>query len=223
MNFDRIILNIMLNIGQKSQVASIDVDSQYCFTHECKDELPVPDALSIVPELNLQATFTKFRIGTKDAHSPHAKWVSTKEHPPLSPLKAKNMDVYWPVHCVPGTKGFKLIHGLPHPSEYDFFVWKGVEPDMHPYGGCYHDLDEKLSTGIIEFLKLNKVKTVIIGGLATDYCVKATVLQLLAAQFNCVVNLGACRGLEEKTIQEAISEMKINGAKFINSAKELNI
>ena len=37
---------------------------------------------------------------------------------------------YWPLHCVPSTKGFELISGLPHPKDYDYFIWKGIEPDM---------------------------------------------------------------------------------------------
>jgi nicotinamidase/pyrazinamidase len=34
---------------------------------------------------------------------------------------------------------------------------------MHPYGSCYHDLAEKLSTGAIEYLRCQEVKIVIVG------------------------------------------------------------
>lgn len=211
----------MRTIGFKATVASIDVDTQYGFTNFCPAELPVPNGEQVVAELNQQATFARYRVGTKDAHPANAEWVGTEHAPDFTQIIGKNMDMRWPVHCVPGTKGFELIEGLPHVSEYDFFVYKGVEPDMHPYGGCYHDFAEKVSTGLIEFLLCKGVETVIVGGLATDYCVKQTVLQLLAAGFETIVNLGACRGLASDTTEQAILQMQQQGAIIIQSSLEL--
>lgn len=131
------------------------------------------------------------------------------------------MDVRWNLHCVPGTKGFELLDGLPAETEYDFPVYKGVEPDMHPYGACYHDLKDRISTGVIEVLKARGVEIVLVGGLATDYCVKTTALQLKRAGFNVVVNLGACRGIAPDTTEAAIAAMKDAGVAMINSAAEL--
>lgn len=208
-------------IDPKRFVASFDVDCQNTFTPVCPNELPVSDGTSIVSEINRQAQFAAYRVGSKDAHSAKAIWVVDEEHPQLSPVKGDNVDVRWVRHAEPGTRGFELIDGLPHVTDYDYFVWKGVELDMHPYGACYHDFAEKMSTGVIEFLKDKHVKTIIVGGLATDYCVKTTVLQLLKAKFNVIVNLGACRGLTEETTQDAIALMKKMGAQFINSVDEL--
>lgn len=213
--------NLMLTIPPKNLVASFDVHAQYTFTPECPDELPVEGGTEIVDELNAQARFASLRIGSKEAHHPKAIWVATSEHPQLSPMEGENVDVRWKVHSVPGTKGFELIAGLPAVTEYDYFVWQGIELDMHPYGACYHDFAEKLSTGAIEFLTCRNIITVLVGGLATDYCVKTTVLQLLRADFNVVVNLGACRGINPKTIEDAIDEMRLLGALFVNSASEL--
>lgn len=211
----------MRTIGLKATVASIDVDTQYGFTNYCPTELPVPDGEQVVTELNQQACFALYRIGTKDAHPVNAEWVGNEHAPNFTHIIGNNMDMRWPVHCVPGTKGFELIKGLPHVSEYDFFVYKGVEPDMHPYGGCYHDFAEKVSTGLIEFLRCKGVKTIIVGGLATDYCVKQTVLQLLKAGFETIVNLGACRGLAPDTTEQAILQMQRQGAIIIQSSLEL--
>lgn len=206
----------------KEQIASLDVDAQKGFTPLCPKELPIPQGDKIAEELNQQAQFASLRIGSKDAHSRNAVWNANLDHPAQSPLSGyRNVDVRWPPHCIPGTPGFELISGLPHPQDYDFFVWKGVEPDMHPYGACYHDLKETMSTGLIEFLKAKHIKTLLVGGLATDFCVKTTVLQLLKAGFKVIVNLGACRGLTEKTTQKAIQRMKDQGALFINSHQEL--
>ena len=96
-----------------------------------------------------------------------------------------------------------------------------MEPDMHPYGACYHDLAGKNSTGVIEFLKLKNIDTVIIGGLATDYCVKRTALQLKNAGFNVIVNLAACRGISAPTTANAIEEMKNAGINVIDNPEDL--
>jgi nicotinamidase/pyrazinamidase len=211
-------------MGKKTivgKIASLDVDSQNGFTPICPSEIPVEGGHLIAEELNLQAELADFRIGSKDAHATNAVWVADDTSPPFSPLEGKHVDMAWPLHCVPGTKGFELIQGLPHVDEYDYFVWKGVEPDMHPYGACFHDLENKLSTGIIEYLKINHVKWVIVGGLALDYCVKSSVLQLLAAGFNVIVNKAACASVDEKTSLHAIQQMKSNGAILLESANEV--
>lgn len=94
------------------------------------------------------------------------------------------MDLRWPVQAVPGALGFELIDGLPKVTEYHYFVWKGVEADMHPYGACYHDFAGRMSAGVIDFLQARDVETVLVGGLATD-----TVESALAAMGEAGVRL----------------------------------
>src|SRR4029079_1858651 len=121
----------MNQIESKASTASIDVDAQYGFTPQCPEELPVPGGEEIVLELNAQAKFARYRIGSKDAHSEKAIWVTQKNAAVGTPIQdgnidLYNVDLYWPTHCVPGSKGFALIQGLPHPAHYDFFIWKGI-------------------------------------------------------------------------------------------------
>ena len=169
-------------IPEKSKVASFDVDAQQTFTPLCPEELPVEDGDAIVPELNRQAEFAGLRLGSKDAHSPQAVWVTDDPGLIGQPgVDGENVEEHWPVHAVPGTRGFELLPALPRPADYDFFVWKGVELDMHPYGACYHDIAEKMSTGVIEWLRARGVSHVLVGGLATDFCVWATARQLREA------------------------------------------
>ncbi|TVQ29655.1 MAG: isochorismatase family protein [Wenzhouxiangella sp.] len=209
-------------IADKRFVASFDVDAQRTFTPLCPDELPVEGGDRIADELNRQASFAGWRLGSKDAHSPKAAWVT--EDPARIGQSGVNLPharEFWPVHAVPGTEGFELLPGLPHPAEYDFFVWKGVELDMHPYGACYHDIGERMSTGVIEWLMARTVSTVLVGGLATDYCVKATAMQLARAGFNTVLNLAACRGIAEGTTAEALAAMRATGVVVIANLEEL--
>lgn len=207
----------------KAHTASFDVDAQQTFTPLCPDELPVSEGDEIVEELNRQAEFTAVRVGSKDAHSPKAIWVADEKNPVLSPITGDNVDVRWPIHAVPGSPGFELLPGLPHPKHYNYFVWKGVELDMHPYGACYHDHAERLSTGVIEYLLKKEIETVIVGGLALDYCVKTTVLQLVKAKFKVILNLAATRGIADDTIEQAIHEMQTVNVTIIDSAADLII
>lgn len=202
-------------------VAAIDVDVQNTFTPVCPDELPVPEGDLIAAELNAQAALADYRIMTKDAHSAHAVWVTDSHQTMLRPLPYANADLTWVRHAEPGTQGFELITGLPHPSEYDLLIYKGVERDLHPYGACYHDIAETISTGLIEWLKVKQVDTVIVGGLALDYCVKTTALQLANAGFNTVVNLQASRGLTEQTIITAKQQMQQAGIILFDDLRAL--
>lgn len=211
----------MVTLPAREHIASFDIDAQNCFTPVCPDELPVPEGAEIVGELNAQAAYAACRVGSKDAHSPQAVWVATAEQPQFSPVEGRDVDIRWNVHAVPGSKGFELIDGLPHPADYDYFVWKGVEPDMHPYGACYHDLGNRMSTGVIEYLRARGITHVLAGGLATDYCVKTTVLQLLDAGFTVVLNQAACRGIAPETTKSALAEMQAKGALLIPNAAAL--
>jgi len=206
-----------------SEAASLDVDSQKGFSELCPKELPVPGALEIVNELNSQAKF-KIRVASKDAHPSNAPWFATEENPQFSPIKGyKDLDVRWNSHCVVGTPGFEFLPGLDE-TNYDFIAYKGIEPNKHPYGACYHDLADTQSTGLIEYLKANGINTIIVGGLATSYCLKITVLQLCrCGQFIVFVNLGACRDIAGVDTNLAIEEMKKAGAIMFESSADINV
>jgi len=211
-----------MQLPERNRIASFDVDAQRTFTPLCPDELPAEGGDEIGAELGRQAALARWRLGSKDAHSPNAVWVTDDPDRVGKPgVEGANVEEHWPVHAVPGTEGFELIPGLPRPAEYDFFVWKGVELDMHPYGACYHDMAERMSTGAIEWLRARKVSHVLVGGLATDFCVKATALQLQRAGFQVVLNLAACRGIATESIEDALTEMRDAGIRKCDDSNEL--
>lgn len=202
-------VRLPIDLPDRRFVASFDIDAQCGFTPLCPSELPVPEGDTIVDALNEQARFASVRVGSKDAHSASAVWLASKAQPQFSPIRGAgaNVDIRWNAHCIVGTLGFELLPGLPAVTDYDYFVWKGVEPDMHPYGACFHDLDCRMSTGVIEYLKARGITTVICGGLALDFCVKTTAVQLARAGFNVVVNLMAVAGISNDGCADAIDEM----------------
>ena len=161
------------------------------------------------------------RIGSKDAHNQHAVWIVDTPDQMLKSIPYPNADLTWLSHCIAGTIGFELLDNLPSPMDYDYFVWKGIESDVHPYGACYHDLKERLSTGVIEYLKQQSVNTVLVGGLALDYCVKTTAIQLKKAGFNVLVVLEATRFIAEDSKIHAMKEMKKQGIILCDNIAEL--
>lgn len=207
-----------------ANVMSFDVDAENGFTPLCPEELPVPEGHLIAGELNRQATFAKFRGFSKDAHSRHAAWAASAEHPQMEAIKGEpDLDVRWSMHTVVGEFGHQLIEGLPHVREYDFWAIKGTESDMHPYGACYQDLAGKISTGLIEWAIVKGVKVFLVGGLALEFCVLQTVLQLREAGFTVILNLAATRGIFDNLMQEAIVKMKKQGVIIINDVADLQL
>ncbi|MFV2030573.1 nicotinamidase [Neisseria sp. S1] len=203
-------------------IVSIDVDAQKTFTPLCPTELPVTGGDGIVAELNAQAGLADFRVMSKDAHSPYALWLVDSQAEMLQPTGLPNADITWVSHAIVGTRGFELLDGLPDINGYDYCIWKGVDPALHPYGACFHDIEERLSTGLLEWLHSKQTDVVIVGGLATDYCVKTTVLQLLkGGKWQVWVNAAACRGIAADTVAQAWEEMKNAGAKIFQNTAEI--
>ncbi len=208
---------------KRNKTASLEIDPQRGFTPLCPDELPVAGGDDIAGELNSQAAFAAFRVVSQEDHPAEAPWVATSPEEIMTPVKGDypNLDVKWPAHCVVGTEGNLLIPGLPSLEQYDLVIRKGDDPFKHPYGACYHDQAESESTGLLEWLRESGVTDLVVGGLATDYCVKMTVLQLLRAGFRVVVNLGGCRGVDPVTSEAAILEMRAAGAECVAGFHEL--
>jgi len=216
----------------KNLTASHNVDPQNGFTPLCPDELPVIGGNEIVDELNKQNNLVKYKTVSKDMHPINSIWIANDSQPQFSPVEGENVDIAWKSHCISGTFGSELIAGLPKMCEYDFFVAKGFEPDLHPYSSCYHDLNKKISTGLIEWYIAKHIDTVIVAGLATNYCVGSTVEDLLDAGFDVILNLGGCRGIGsdedvKNYVDSLVEKYKVNsvGSRIVvvNSADEIEV
>ena len=213
----------------RETTASFDIDAQKGFTPLCPKELPVPGGDEIVEELNAQAKFAKFRMGSKDVHPSNAVWIATEDEPQFTSIEGhKNADTRWNAHCMSGTMGAELLDGLPKVCEYNYFVFKGIEPDLHPFSPIYHDLERKMSTGVIEYLKQNGIKTVIVGGLALNsedipLCVGSGIIDLANADFNVILNLSATRGLGSKEGRNEFIEILKNKYKIevVNNSSQI--
>lgn len=203
---------------ERNKTACIDVDPQKGFSELCPKELPVEGALQIVDELKLNHAKASVRLVSRDMHPPGAAWEAETPERMLEPVGLPEVDIKWNPHCVVGTVGVELLPGLPPVREYDFQINKGIDPDAHPYGAFYHDQADTLSTGGIEFLRSKQIDTVIVGGLALDFCVKKSVEQLVDAGFRVIVNLASTRPVFPDATDSVVSELVDKGVLIVENS-----
>ena len=207
------------------KTASHNVDPQKGFTPLCPNELPVPGGDTIVDELNGQNILVKYKTVSKDVHPANAIWIANVNQPQYSPVNGDNVDVAWNAHCMSGAYGAELLDGLPKMIDYNFFVAKGFEPNLHPYSSCYHDLKKNISTGLIEWYNSKGITTVIVSGLATNYCVGQTVIDLVDAGFQVILNLGGCKGIGTEVEVNTYVNMLVEtyNVLVVNSFKDIEV
>jgi nicotinamidase/pyrazinamidase len=123
----------------------------------------------------------------------------------------------WPIHCVQSTPGAALAASLKQDRIAKIFQ-KGTDPGIDSYSGLF-DNDHHKSTGLGEWLKGKGVTEVHVAGLATDYCVKFTALDVLQLGFKTFLVEDATRGvnLHPNDVRNAIAEMKRAGIGIIKS------
>jgi nicotinamidase/pyrazinamidase len=90
-----------------------------------------------------------------------------------------------------------------------------MNPQIDSYSGLY-DNGHRASTGMGEWLKARGVQRFSVAGVATDYCVKFTVLDALAEGFEVKVLTTACRGVDLSLGDSALAleEMRQSGAEL---------
>jgi nicotinamidase/pyrazinamidase len=142
-----------------------------------------------------------------------------KQFPELTdPIPAATQQILWPVHCVQNTIG-AAFHDELDTSLIDFVFRKGFRKNIDSYSAFFEN-DRCTPTDLYAYLKKQKIKTLIIGGLATDYCVFYTVIDALRLGFDTVMLEDACMGIDMPagSINNAIKSMKERGALFSTTA-----
>jgi len=180
----------------KDEDALIIVDVQRDF---CKGgALPVPEGEKILPALN--------RYIEKFSRA-EALIVATRDWHPPNHVSFRNYGGVWPPHCIQGTPGADFHPDLKLPKETKI-VSKASSSDKEAYSGFD-------GTDLERELKNAGIRRVFVGGLATDYCVKSTVLDALSLGFETVLLFDAIKGVDVNPgdSERAIREMLGKGAK----------
>ena len=148
-------------------------------------------------------------FGTQDWHpADHVSFHTN--HSGKKPFEAIKIEdrtqVLWPPHCVQGTENARIL------IDNNLFlavVKKGQDTQYDSYSGFQDDGGAK--TEMNEILQKNGIKEVIVYGLATDYCVKATAIDAADAGYKVTVIEGLSKGVAPETTAKALEEMKAKG------------
>ena len=188
--------------------ALLIVDFQNDFTPG--GALEVKGGDEIGPALNAIADRFDLVVATRDWHPPdHGSFVGVE----VDPERWHGIDPpgIWPPHCVQNTPGAELHSSLDR-SKVDVVVDKAQDPHTQGYSSFH-------GGNLAEVLRERGVDHVWIGGLATDYCVKNTVLDARREGLEVTVVTDAIRGIdvEPGDSERALAEMREAGADFTTS------
>jgi len=159
-------------------------------------------------------------VATQDWHpADHGSFAAN--HPGAKPGQVIELEglsqVLWPAHCVQGTRGAELHESIDQKQLAAVFR-KGTDPRIDSYSGFF-DNGRKKATGLGDWLEERRVRQLYVMGLATDYCVKFTVLDALKQGYDVWVIEDGCRAVELKPGdgERALWEMRGFGATVIES------
>jgi nicotinamidase/pyrazinamidase len=183
-----------------SALLVVDVQNDFC----PGGALAVSRGNTVVPALNRMIEWTAKRGGvvyaSRDWHAPKASHF-------------KDFGGVWPVHCVQETPGARFHPGLRLPADATV-VTKGDRPDSDGYSA----FEGHTPTGesFADDLKEKGIGHLHVGGLATDYCVRHSVLDALESGFDVTLLTDAVKGVdvEPGDSAKALEEMRRAGAKF---------
>jgi nicotinamidase/pyrazinamidase len=201
-------------VFSNEDTAVIVVDVQADFTEFKSGTLAVPgtdfqyikEVETATRQLLQQGLLVYF---TQDWHpADHVSFFTN--NPGAEPMQVIEIDgrpqVMWPPHCVQNTPGAEILIAAEGSIET---VQKGMDAKFDSYSGFADDGGRK--TGLDSVLKKDSLKKLIIYGLATDYCVKATAIDALEAGYKVTVIEGLSKGVALETTARALEEMKTKG------------
>jgi len=182
-----------IKLREKDALVIVDLQNDFC----PGGALAVPEGDKIVPVLN--AYIERFS-------NSKSLIVATRDWHPENHISFVEQGGIWPKHCVQNTKGAEFHPDLKLPSD-SIIVSKATEPDKEAYSGFD-------GTNLDKLLKGKGVTRLFVGGLATDYCVRATVLDALRLGFCVFLLLDAIKGVnvQPEDSERAIVEMLEKGA-----------
>ena len=188
----------MADILRYAALIVVDIQNDFC----AGGSLEVPDGDRVVPLLNEYAA--------RFAAAGRPVYASRDWHPEKTKHFQEHGGV-WPPHCIQGTPGAEFHPALRLPPG-TIVVSTGMDPEDEGYSAFPSILDD--GRDLATALRDAGVQKLYIGGLATDYCVKLTVLDAIGAGFEATLLLDASRGvnLQPHDAEQAIEEMVGAGA-----------
>jgi nicotinamidase/pyrazinamidase len=199
---------------EAAKIGVIVVDVQGDFTKFKNGSLAVEGTdeayIKAVDENTKKLKAAGFPIyATQDWHpANHASFFTNhKGKKAFDMIKLHGKDqVLWPPHCVQKTPGAEILLDN---KLFKAVVKKGMDSQYDSYSGFQDDGGKK--TEMDKILKQDKINKVVVYGIATDYCVRATVIDAAATGYKVIMIKNLSRGVAPETSQKALDEMKGKG------------
>ena len=193
----------------------IDVQNDFC----PGGNLAVPEGDLTVPVINKLIDGFAMVMMTQDWHPPeHHSFASAhaKRKAYETIQTSYGEQILWPEHCIQGTKGAEFHRELRVDAAH-FILRKGYRQAIDSYSAFFEN-DHKTATGLAGLAKELSVEEFVVTGLATDFCVKWSVLDGLRLGFKMSVVEDAVRGIDlEGSVEQAWEEMGEAGARRVNA------
>jgi nicotinamidase/pyrazinamidase len=182
--------------GRRAGLLVVDVQNDFCRG----GALAVPNGDRVVDALNRYIHAAVARGMTVYASRDWHPAITTHFKPYGGP---------WPVHCVQGTAGASFHPDLRLPPTA-VVITKGESADSPGYSA----FEGRTPAGksFLEDLRERGIDHLLVGGLATDYCVKHSVLDALSAGLKVTILEDAIAGVSPDDSDAALQQMHGRGA-----------
>jgi nicotinamidase/pyrazinamidase len=194
----------------------IDVQNDFC----PGGALAVPEGDRVIPVINQLIKSFDHVIQSQDWHPiDHSSFASS--HEGKNPYDSIQVDygeqILWPDHCIQGSDGADF-HPELDTTKTEVIIRKGFRRKIDSYSTFYEN-DQKTNTGLTGYLNDRGISTLFVCGLATDFCVKWSVLDGISEGFSVNVIEDAVMGIDiDGSVQAAWDDMENAGAGIILSS-----
>lgn len=200
---------------------AVDVQNDFC----PGGALAVFRGDEVVPVVNRLAAGFEICVATQDWHpAGHVSFASSHEGRRAyeSDDSTKRSQTMWPDHCVQGSPG-AAFHPRFEDRYYRMIVRKGFRKGLDSYSAFFEN-DAKTPTGLDGYLKGLGVKTVVLAGLALDYCVYFSVMDARRLGYKAIVVRDACRAVDLPVghAERAVADMRARGALVMDAGEILS-
>ena len=148
----------------------------------------------------------------KEALDANIPIIASRDWHPANHISFIPQGGRWPPHCVQNTTGAAFNEAMNLP-ESAIIINKAFKADAESYSAWSGETEGGKS--LPDLLKELGVKRLIIGGLALDYCVKATSIDAVTNGMIVLVQLQSTRAISPETGKAAIEAMSAAGVQFI--------
>ena len=188
-----------ITIGKTTALVVVDMQVDFC----PGGALPVHKGDKVIPVLN--EYIRKFTAAG-------APIIFTRDWHPSDHSSFKSQGGPWPPHCVQNTEGAKFHPSLKIPRGAEIVSKADKKDEAYSFFQ---------GTDLAKRLHERGIKTLFVGGLATDYCVKETILDGLREDFQVYHLDDASRGVEVNPgdSERALQDITAKGCKRITQAQ----